>query len=518
VWTRFDNGLSVVDLTSGTETAHLTFFNPEPAEVVVGRPFLYDAQATSGNGEGSCSSCHVFGDFDSLAWDLGDPDGDVSTSPIPIIHDPATLPPDINGSGVVTDFHPMKGPMTTQTLRGMANAGALHWRGDRSTGFFGTDPFDEDLSFRNFIVAFSGLVGRDGNISEAEMQQFSDFALQVRLPPNPNRALDNQLTPEQQSARSFFTNTPADGPLTCEACHGLDESLGHFAANGNASFEGNPQIFKVAHLRNAYTKVGMFGFLATFGGPFQRQGDQVRGFGFSHTGGLDTLFRFVSAPLFRFPSEASRRNMESFILAFDSDLAPAVGQQVTLTFDNQLIVDERIDMLLARAREPFTSKILGGATKECEVVGRFTKNSGRSKGHLYDPDTLLFVPDDGGMAISDVALRSKANTGKPVTYTCVPPGSGHRMALDRDEDGLLDGYENDTGVFVDASKTGTNPASADTDGDGYDDGVEVAAGSDPNDPLDFPSAGAPLPALPPAALAALAALIAVLGVHQVRQR
>ena len=32
------------------------------------------------------------------------------------------------------------------------------------------------------------------------------------------------------------------------------------------------------------------------------------------------------------------------------------------------------------------------------------------------------------------------------------------------------------------------PFNADTDGDGFDDDVEVAAGSDPNDPLDFPGA------------------------------
>jgi hypothetical protein len=60
----------------------------------------------------------------------------------------------------------MKGPMTTQTLRGMATHGAMHWRGDRASGFFGTDPCNnsspsnspcnEDLSFRNFIVAFEG--------------------------------------------------------------------------------------------------------------------------------------------------------------------------------------------------------------------------------------------------------------------------------------------------------------------------------------------------------------------------
>ena len=32
------------------------------------------------------------------------------------------------------DFHPMKGPMTTQSLRGMANHGPMHWRGDRTGG------------------------------------------------------------------------------------------------------------------------------------------------------------------------------------------------------------------------------------------------------------------------------------------------------------------------------------------------------------------------------------------------
>ena len=42
------------------------------------------------------------------------------------------LPAPINGTGSVNDFHPMKGPMTTQTLRGMASSGAMHWRGDRS--------------------------------------------------------------------------------------------------------------------------------------------------------------------------------------------------------------------------------------------------------------------------------------------------------------------------------------------------------------------------------------------------
>ena len=38
----------------------------------------------SGNGEAACASCHIFGDKDDLAWDLGNPDNSMTTSPIPI--------------------------------------------------------------------------------------------------------------------------------------------------------------------------------------------------------------------------------------------------------------------------------------------------------------------------------------------------------------------------------------------------------------------------------------------------
>jgi YVTN family beta-propeller protein len=73
VFTRFDDAISVIDTATKSEIAHLPVFNPEPASVKTGRPVLYDAVLTSSNGEASCSSCHVFGDFDSLAWDPGNP-------------------------------------------------------------------------------------------------------------------------------------------------------------------------------------------------------------------------------------------------------------------------------------------------------------------------------------------------------------------------------------------------------------------------------------------------------------
>src|SRR4029077_8910683 len=74
VLTRFDNSVSVIDTGTRAELAHLPLYKPDPRIVVNGRPLLYAAVFTSSNGEASCSSCHIFADFDSLAWDLGNPD------------------------------------------------------------------------------------------------------------------------------------------------------------------------------------------------------------------------------------------------------------------------------------------------------------------------------------------------------------------------------------------------------------------------------------------------------------
>jgi hypothetical protein len=61
----------------------------------------------------------------------------------------------------------------------------------------------------------------------------------------------------------------------------------------------------------------------------------------------------------------------------------------------------------------------------------------------------------------------------------VDPAPTDPLRADTDLDGLRDNVETDTGVFVSAANTGTDPRVADTDGDTFADGQEVFHTSDP---------------------------------------
>jgi hypothetical protein len=206
--------------------------------------------------------------------------------------------------------------------------------------------------------------------------------------------------------------------------------------------------------------------------------DAIRGYGFQHDGSLGTLEHFFTAQVFlKAPVPVTladgtvvppnpfgipfidpnstnnpggpvlledggftlRRQLVAFMLAFDTNLAPAVGQQVTLTKANSGAVGARIDLLNARA-----------TAGECDLVAKAATGWSPDIGHYltagkFRPD-LSFLP-----SLTDLSLRALVNAGfyQSVTYTCAPPGSGARVGIDRDNDGYADGDE---------LWSGTNPA------------------------------------------------------------
>jgi hypothetical protein len=312
------------------------------------------------------------------------------------------------------------------------------------TGSTGSNALcDEAFSFDNFIVAFEGLVGKHGTLSTPEMQQFTDFALQLTMPPNPVANLDGTQTAAQASGENLYFNHPSDAGQTCNFCHTLDPAAGFFGTGGDQSEEGETQRFKVAHLRNMYQKVGMFGIVTVT--PFA--GGQVRGFGFLHDGSVDTMFTFLDQGPFAL-NTTQVAELEQFMLAFPSDVAPIVGQQVSIGPGSpgsfvSADVNGRIATLDARGGTAFGSFVLGGSVTECDLVVKSVE-AGAPRSYLRQGDGT-YLPDDGGSAISEVALRAKGDPvgdAQDLHYACVPPGSGPRMGLDRDEDAVHNGLDN----------------------------------------------------------------------------
>jgi hypothetical protein len=173
-------------------------------------------------------------------------------------------------------------------------------------------------------------------------------------------------------------------------------------------------------------------------------GDQIRGFGIFHDGSLDTPFRFFDALPFstlagrpegfaQTPQGfAEMRQIEAFVFAFDSNLAPIVGQQATLASGNAAAVGPRVTLLQARAD-----------AGECDLIAK-TELFHHETGFLYVGNGQFLGDRAGWPAITGAMLRGLATIPQhEVTFTCVPRGSGARLGIDRDDDGFLDGDEVD---------------------------------------------------------------------------
>ncbi len=433
VLNRFDQTLSVVDTIAKTQVSQLAIgFNPEPAAVRDGRRFLYDATNLSAHGTVSCASCHLNGHRDGMVWDLGNPLGDTDSVS-------TFLPPSTIGSDTL---HPMKGPMMTQSLRGIINNEPFHWRGDRP-------------GLENFNGAFVSLLG-GRLLSTQEMASFKAFVQSLTYPPNPNQGQSRPPNEEQGGFGFFAFNklfgppNPSGGTINCSECHLIsDFKVGSDNKITPAASLQESQSVKVAPFRGIYQKVGMS----------KSPGEKITGFGFSHDGSFDTLFNFQKAPQFNFGqagSEATadgwRFAIEQMLLRFDTGTAPAVGLMVTMDVTNKSANDSRLSLLIQQASPQ------SGGPPNCDLVvrgiyGSVPRSFLRLSNGLFQPDSLSEAP------ITLQTLIDSITAGGELTFMGVPPGEGSRFATDRDGNGILNDDEPRTSVqlsgrVVDASGNG----------------------------------------------------------------
>jgi YVTN family beta-propeller protein len=426
---RFTNTLHVIDPVTGDTglSADIAASGWDPShEVSEGRRFLYTG-AQSMNGDLACATCHPHANMDALAWDLGDPTGELQQ-----------LPPENNNGVLVNPFHPLKGPMTTQTFRGLADTQPFHWRGDRS-------------DFTRFNPAFVSLLGGD-SLSTGDMQAFESFILSIDYPPNPWR--DHRNEPPATWPNG---GVPAMGEEIfrfnenefCNNCHALPFGTNTevFALNELADFGKQPM--KVAQLRNLYEKTGF---------EDRAIADNTRGFGYLHDGQDDGLDRFILHEALHL-TDPQRPHVVAFLMTFDTGTHGAVGMQATLSQAtlNHFLVLARLDDLREAADAGEVGLIAHGSTSEGVRGFRYlgpqnggTYQSDRNGETWLHADLVDAVVDDGGV----------------FTFMAVPPGQSTRMGIDRDLDGIFDRTELDDG---------TDPASPDAEPVAVEPGAEVVS-------------------------------------------
>ncbi len=444
VLNRFSASISVVDTDSRREIDKVKFFDPTPSVIRRGRKQLYDTHATSGLGHVSCASCHVDARTDRLGWDLGAPNGEMKSNED---QNKTLIPGD-----TFADWHPMKGPMVTQTLQDIIGKEPHHWRGDRD----GLEEFSE---------AFHGLLGDDRPLSAGKMRRFEKFLATIHFPPNPFRNFDNslprriKLSGHYRSGRfgregeplpagnprrglEIFRRggTEGGGLIQCVTCHALPTGQGTPMARSLLSFEPIPRGpngeehqaligedaseqlgFKIPHLRNLYDKVGME----------TTRGSSRAGFGFFHDGSIDSLARFVSAEVFDVEDDQEVADLVALLLAFSGsgfeergleppgsdslDAHAAVGRQTTISSPggSRSRIRDMVDLAAAGA---------------VDLVVKGPRD-GSEQGWLYQRGLDAFQPAGGGPAVDRAGLVSTAAPGTELTFTVVPEGSGRRIAF-----------------------------------------------------------------------------------------
>jgi len=421
VLNRISNTISIVNLANNTVSAEIATgsFDPTPIAIRNGRGFLYDHKL-SGNGTGACASCHIDAEMDLLAWNLGNPDGDMS-----YLYENSTC----------CSFHPMKGPMTTQSLRGLANMEPYHWRGDKP-------------DFAAFNGAFAQLLG-GSVLPDADMTAFTNFINTIVYQPNPNLNLDGTypatialadypgVSASPLAGQGYFLNVdfnPTTEPgVTCSFCHASDPLGSNGVVTGTGTNlnvriptgggPGAEQPFKIPHLRNMYQKLNQ---------NFAAGAVSVNGFGFNHDGAITGLYAQAGQSTFGSiaTNTAQKQAIDAFEMCFPTGTVPATGYSRTLNTASVNTPPAQSDWTTLQGQA------LAGTI---DLIANGTIQ-GQLHGLLYQPASNNYVTDTTGLGpFTQAQLTAFVVAGDTLTLMGVPPGSGNRMALDMNSDGVKNG-------------------------------------------------------------------------------
>jgi hypothetical protein len=150
-------------------------------------------------------------------------------------------------------------------------------------------------------------------------------------------------------------------------------------------------------------------------------------------GGIPTFQLDANAdPITTMPDPAgfnARRAVASFLMAYDSNFKPITGQQVTFRISSGADADARLALMQARSQ-----------VGECDLIAKGSLGR-RERRFVYEAG--VFRADNSGEPRrTEAELKALVqHDSDALTFTCVPPGSGYRIGIDRDADGIADGDE-----------------------------------------------------------------------------
>lgn len=353
VMNRLSNSVSFVDLDSERVMGEVELVDPTPTEIRQGRGYLFDAKL-SGNGTVSCASCHVDGDRDGLAWDLGDPGGQLFN----------------NGSA--NPLHPMKGPLMTQTLKGLAGERIFHWRADRP-------------GLETFNGAFRFLMGGD-ELAVDDLAMFVIYMRNISFSPNP---LDDSGALVQKGREIFETRLgigkEGKNTFRCIDCHSKPTGAGTTGFTGLIG-----QQTKAAQLRGLNERL-----------VFTDGNHRVNGFGYGADGSKSDLVAFLSdAHRFGDISAKDKQALEAFLLAFPTETPGVVGKSLTLDMQNKDDNDlqAQLDDILSAAKSGDCLISVNGLL------------AGKRVSLQYDPaDDLFHMVDGSQKPLTTINLLNAVN-------------------------------------------------------------------------------------------------------------